>query len=37
MPRWSVDIIRKRTEHLGTIEAKGEAIAKVAKVGKIWQ
>jgi hypothetical protein len=22
MPRWSVDIIRKRAEHLGIVEAK---------------
>jgi hypothetical protein len=30
MPRWSVDIIRKGAEHLGTVEAPDEksAIAK---------
>ena len=27
MPRWSVDIIRKRAEHLGIVEAKDEAEA----------
>ena len=33
MPRWSVDIIRKRAEHLGTVEAatEKEAIEKAAK------
>jgi hypothetical protein len=33
MPRWSVDIIRKRAERLGTIEAANEqdAIEKAAK------
>jgi hypothetical protein len=33
MPRWSVDIIRKRSEHLGTVEAatEKEAIEKAAK------
>jgi hypothetical protein len=33
MPRWRVDIIRKRAEHLGTIEAANEkeAIEKAAK------
>ena len=33
MPRWSVDIIRKRAEHLGTVEAASEkeAIEKAAK------
>jgi hypothetical protein len=32
-PRWSVDIIRKRGEHLGTVEAKDEkeAIAKATE------
>jgi hypothetical protein len=32
MPLWSVDIIRKRAEHLGTVEAKDEthALAKAA-------
>ena len=24
MPRWRVDIIRKRAEHLGTVEAASE-------------
>jgi hypothetical protein len=27
MPRWRVDIIRKRAEHLGTIEAANEKEA----------
>ena len=27
MPRWSVDIIRKRAEHLGTVEAPDEKAA----------
>ena len=27
MPRWSVDIIRARLEHLGTVVAKTEAEA----------
>ena len=33
MPRWRVDIIRKRAEHLGTIEAANEpeAIQKAIK------
>ena len=33
MPRWRVDIIRKRAEHLGTIEAatEKEAIEKAAE------
>jgi hypothetical protein len=33
MPRWSVDIIRKRAERPGTIEAANEkeAIEKAAK------
>ena len=33
MPRWRVDIIRKRAEHLGTVEAANErqAIEKAAK------
>ena len=33
MPRWRVDIIRKRAEHLGTIEAatEREAIEKAAE------
>ena len=32
-PRWRVDIIRKRTEHLGTVEAatEKEAIEKAAE------
>jgi hypothetical protein len=31
MPRWSVDIIRKRAEHLGTVVAANESDAiKVA-------
>jgi hypothetical protein len=37
MPRWSVDILRKRAERLGTVEAKNEAeaIAKAAKLFSI--
>ena len=33
MPRWRVDIIRKRAEHLGTVEAatEKEAIEKAAE------
>jgi hypothetical protein len=33
MPRWRVDIIRKRAEHLGTVEAASEkeAIEKAAE------
>jgi hypothetical protein len=33
MPRWRVDILRKRAEHLGTIEAANakEAIEKAAE------
>ena len=33
MARWRIDIIRKRAEHLGTIEAVSEkdAIEKAAK------
>jgi hypothetical protein len=33
MTRWRVDIIRRRTEHLGTVEAatEKEAIEKAAK------
>ena len=33
MARWRVDIIRKRAEHLGTVEAANErqAIEKAAK------
>jgi hypothetical protein len=33
MARWRVDIIRKRAEHLGTVEAANEkeAIDKAAK------
>jgi hypothetical protein len=33
MPRWRVDLIRKRAEHLGTVEAatEKEAIEKAAK------
>jgi hypothetical protein len=27
MPRWSVDIIRKRAEHLGEVEAPDERSA----------
>jgi hypothetical protein len=27
MPRWSVDIIRKRAEHLGEVDAPDEAAA----------
>jgi hypothetical protein len=34
MPLWSVDIIRKRAEHLGEVEAPDErsAIAKAAEM-----
>ena len=28
MPRWSVDIIRKRAEHLGEVEAPDERSAR---------
>ena len=28
MPRWRVDIIRKRAEHLGTVEASTEKEAR---------
>jgi hypothetical protein len=35
MPRWSVDIIRKRAEHLGEVEAKDEADA-IARAGKLF-
>ena len=33
MPRWRVDIIRKRAEHLGSVEAASEkeAIEKAAE------
>ena len=33
MPRWCVDIIRKRAEHLGTVDAttEKEAIEKAAE------
>jgi hypothetical protein len=33
MPRWRVDVIRKRAEHLGTVEAatEREAIEKAAE------
>jgi hypothetical protein len=33
MPRWRVDIIRSRTEHLGTVTAPAEklAIARAAE------
>jgi hypothetical protein len=33
MPRWRVDIIRKRAEHLGAVEAAAEkeAIEKAAE------
>jgi hypothetical protein len=33
MPRWRVDIIRRRAEHLGTVDAatEKEAIEKAAK------
>jgi hypothetical protein len=33
MPRWRVDIIRKRAEHLGTVEAANaeEAVKGAAK------
>jgi hypothetical protein len=27
MPRWSVDLIRKRAQHLGTVEAPDERAA----------
>jgi hypothetical protein len=32
MPRWPVDIIRKRAEHLGTVEATTEKQAIEAAV-----
>jgi hypothetical protein len=34
IPRWSADIIRKRIEHLGLVEAKDEveAIRKAAEL-----
>ena len=34
MPRWSVDIIRKRAEHLGEVDAPDEqaAIKRAAEV-----
>jgi hypothetical protein len=37
MPRWSVDIIRKRAEHLGIVEARDEAevIKKAAEMYNI--
>jgi hypothetical protein len=36
MPRWSVDIIRKRAEHLGTVAAANEKEAiKTASVYQI--
>jgi hypothetical protein len=28
MPRWRVEIIRKRAEHLGTVEAANEKAAE---------
>jgi hypothetical protein len=33
MPRWRVDIIRKRAEHLGSVEAatEKEAVEKAAE------
>jgi hypothetical protein len=36
MPRWSVDLIRKRAEHLGVVEAPDErgAIAKAAAISR---
>ena len=39
MPRWRVDIIRKRAEHVGTIEAdtEREAIEKAIQVFRIEQ
>jgi|SoimicMinimDraft_17_1059745.scaffolds.fasta_scaffold41989_2 hypothetical protein len=33
MPRWRVDIIRKRAEHLGTVEAATEKEA-IEKAGQ---
>ena len=35
MPRRSVDIIRKRAEHLGTVEAKDERSALAAAAAKV--
>jgi hypothetical protein len=37
MPRWSVDIIRKRAEHLGEVDAPDEqaAIKRAAEVFNI--
>jgi hypothetical protein len=32
MPRWSVDIIRKRAEHLGTVVAANEQAAIKAAI-----
>ena len=32
MPRWSVDIIRKRAEHLGTVVAANEEAAIKAAI-----
>ena len=34
MPRWRVDIIRKRAEHLGTVEAATEKEAIEKAVGR---
>jgi len=38
MPRWSADLIRSRTQHLGTVEAatKEEAIERAAKLFNIY-
>jgi hypothetical protein len=32
MPRWSVDLIRARTQHLGTVVAKDEKEAIAAAI-----
>jgi hypothetical protein len=32
MPRWSVDLIRNRTQHLGTVEAAKEKQAVEAAI-----
>ena len=32
MPRWSVDILRKKTEHLGTVVAANEQAAIKAAI-----
>ena len=34
MPRWRVDIIRRRAEHLGTVEATNEKDAIQLAIGR---